>query len=216
MFGHLIIVCFSAYLVFLDGLTSLGNLFSQEWHLVDLRRAELMFACILLYWFRHLLTLFYLLQRRVDWPEVLGLLGFFACFEIGLLLLGGGAFRETVIEFGSLDLIAVLLLCLGSCLNSFSEMQRKWWKRHPENKGQCYTGGLFRHSMHINYFGDIVLFTAWCLFTYNFWSLALPLLIAYTFIKFHIPDLDTYLSQRYGKPFDNYAANTKKLIPYVY
>ena len=105
---------------------------------------------------------------------------------------------------------------VGSYLNSFSEIQRKWWKKNSANKGHCYTEGLFSYAMHINYFGDIVLFTGWALFTYHLFTLALPLLMGIMFVFIHIPPLDHYLSQRYGNEFNEYAKKTKKLIPYIY
>ena len=89
-------------------------------------------------------------------------------------------------------------------------------KQDSANKGECYTGGLFRHSMHINYFGDIVLFTGWSLFTHATWALALPVFMAIMFAFVHIPALDAYLAKRYGDAFENYARKTKKLVPYVW
>jgi len=133
-----------------------------------------------------------------------------------LILIGGGVFRDYFIQFGFLDAVAFVLLLLGSYLNSFSEIQRKWWKSDSENSGHCYTEGLFSYSMHINYFGDTVLFTGWCLFTSNYWMLGLPLLMGGMFVFFHIPCLDAYLAERYGKEFNDYSKRTKKFIPYVY
>ena len=214
--GHLVIVLISAWLVFFDGWRIMGLWFGREWSLTDPERGKILLACAALYWLRHLVTLFYLLKRKVDWNEVWGLLVFFAIFEIGLVLVGGGAFRSETIDLGWLDTVALVLLLAGSYLNSFSEIQRKWWKNNPANKGHLYTEGLFRHSMHINYFGDIVLFIGWCLFTYNFWTLGLPLFMTALFIFSHIPGLDTYLAERYGEEFVAYAKRTKKLIPFIY
>ena len=58
----------------------------------------------------------------------------------------------------------------GSFLNTFSELQRKWWKAQPQNKGRCYTQGLFSLSRNINYFGDVVLFGAWAAATAAWWK----------------------------------------------
>lgn len=214
--GHLAIVLFCAWLVLFNGWATLGNLFGRSWSLADPTRGMILLACAFLYWLRHLTTLFYLLKRKVDWGEVWGLLGFIAFFEIGLVLLGGGALRDYAIDLGWLDIVALALLLIGSYLNSFSEMQRKWWKQDPANKGHCYTGGLFRYSMHINYFGDTVLFTGWCLFTHNFWVLSLPIFMALQFTFFHIPALDSYLAERYGEEFEAYAKKTKRFIPGIY
>ena len=214
--GHLFIVLICAWIVFFEGLTKLGILFDQNWYLSDIRRAYILIACAFLYWLRHMITLFYLLVRKVEWSEVIGLLVFIAFFEIGLLIVGGGAFRDYSIELGLLDVLALVFLLFGSYLNSFSEIQRKWWKKDLSNKGHCYTDGLFKFSMHINYFGDTVLFTGWCLFTYNYWTLGLPMLMAGMFIFMHIPGLDSYLSERYGEEFKTYAEKTKRFVPFIY
>jgi len=214
--GHLVIVLICALLVFYSGSSKLSTLFGADWALSDLTRSYILLACAFLYWARHLITLFYLLDRKVEWSEVLGLLGFIALLEIGLLLVGGGAFRDKSIDFGWLDTIAVALLLFGSFLNSFSELQRKWWKNDPINKGHCYTKGLFKYSMHINYFGDTVMFTGWCLLTSYIWTLAVPLIMAGMFIFYHIPGLDSYLAGRYGKEFQLYSDRTKKFIPFLY
>ena len=209
---HLSIVILSVWLVFFDGLNALpGNL-----QFSDPARAMVLLGCTLLYFLRHMITLFYLLQRMVAWNEALGLIVFMALFEIGALLLGGGVWREAPVAFGWLDLLALGLLLAGSYLNTFSELQRKWWKADPANKGHCYTGGLFAHAMHINFFGDMVLFTGWALFTHSIWALALPVLMTAMFVFLHIPGLDAYLEDRYGDEFRAYAEKTKKLVPGLY
>lgn len=214
--GHLFIIFICAWLIYGNGWEALGHLFGKAWHLADFTRSQILLTCAFIYWLRHVITLFYLLVRKVEWAEVLGLLVLIGLFETGLVLLGGGAFRDDSINFGFLDLIALILYVLGSYLNSFSEIQRKWWKAEPTNKGHCYTKGLFEYSMHINYFGDTVLFTGWCLFTHNFWILGLPLLMACTFIFYHIPGIDSYLDEHYGEEFKIYSEKTKKFIPFIY
>ena len=175
-------------------------------------RAKMLVLVAALYFARHMITLFYLLVRRVDWGEVLGLSAFMAAFEIGFVWLGG----QSSAPFGGLDVLGLGLLFFGSYLNTGSEVQRKWWKADPANKGHCYTLGLFRYAMHINFFGDVVLFSGWALLTGMLWALGLPLMMALMFIFLHIPGLDDYLAKRYGAAFTAYAAKTKKLIPFVY
>ena len=175
-------------------------------------RAKALVLVAALYFLRHAVTLFYLLARKVAWGEVLGLVPFMAAFEIGFVWLGG----QSSAPFGGLDALGLGLLGLGSYLNTGSEVQRKWWKADPANKGHCYTLGLFGYAMHINFFGDVVLFSGWALLTANLWALALPLMMALMFIFLHIPGLDTYLAKRYGDEFTAYAAKTKKLVPFVY
>lgn len=213
---HLLIVCVCFWLVYFSGLTKIGLLFEQDWQFSNLQRAMILSCCALVYWVRHVITLFYLLKRKVSWSEAAGLLLFFALFEVGLLLIGGGAFSKKIIQLNWLDGLALVLFFVGSFLNSYSEMQRKWWKDQPKNKGQCYTQGLFAYAMHINFFGDIVLFTGWCLLTQHIWTLGLPVFMTLMFVFHHIPTLDEYLLNRYGAPFKIYQQSVKKLVPFVY
>ncbi len=214
--GHLAILLICTWLIYGKGWEALGHGFGKYWHLSDVYRAQILLFCTFIYWLRHVYTLFRLLVRKVEWSEVLGLLVFIGSFEIGLILLGGGAFRDHSINLGLLDLVALALFVLGSHLNSYSEIQRKLWKSKAANRGRCYTKGLFSYSMHINYFGDTVLFLGWCLFTTNLWVLGFPLLMGMTFVFYHIPGLDLYLAERYGNEFEIYSKKTKKFIPFIY
>ncbi len=209
---HFCILLFAVWLV----LPVEKQLFGSWTTLPDLPRAWLLVAFTAVYFLRHLLTLFYLIIRKITWAEALGLVVFLFVIEIGFLLLGGGILRGHPVPFGLLDGVGTGLFLLGSYLNSFSEIQRKWWKQDRANKGHCYTGGLFRYSMHINYFGDTVLFTGWAMVTHSAIAYLLPLLITLLFIYMHIPGLDAYLEERYGDEFRAYAKSTRKLIPFVY
>lgn len=213
---HLAVIAICSWIAFSDGWERIGGWFGQEWQLNDPARAKVLFFCAAIYFLRHGVTLFYLLVRRVAWPEVFGLIAFMAFFEIGLLIAGGGALRAQPIAFGPLDILSIVLFATGSWLNTWSEVQRKLWKRDPANKGKCYTSGLFRHSMHINYFGDVMLFTGWSLLTHEAWAVVLPLFMAMMFAFVHIPALDAYLADRYGPAFETYARKTKKLVPYLW
>ena len=210
---HFVIILLCFWLVLGGGIHTPGG---KTLQLTDLTRAHILLACAVIYFIRHGLTLFYLLARRIDWGEVFGLTALFALFELGLILVGGGLFRDTAIALSGLDIFAVILYLSGSYLNTASEVQRKLWKKDPSNQGHCYTGGLFRYSMHINYFGDVVLFTGWCLLTASWWTLGLPLLMLLLFMFVHIPPLDHYLAERYGEEFDLYRAKTRRLIPYIW
>ncbi len=188
--------------------------FGLDWP--DQTRAVLLFAAAALYFLRHQITLFVLLKRRVAYSEALGLSAFMALFEIGFLLLGAGILSGKAAPFGPLDVFAIALILIGSFFNTGSELQRHIWKRAPAHKGQCYTGGLFAHSMHINYFGDSVLFTGWALLTTSWFAFAIPAFMTVSFVFFHIPGLDAYLADRYGAAFKSYAASTAKFVPYIY
>ncbi len=165
---------------------------------------------------RHVLALFVLLKRRILMSEVVGLIGFMAIFEIGFLLLGAGLASAVSQSFGWLDWVGISMFLTGSFLNTASEIQRWIWKKKPSSKGKCYTKGLLAYSMHINYFGDTILFSGWAMLTASLFAWPVPIFITASFIWFHIPALDTHLFKRYGKSFENYATQTAKFIPFIY
>lgn len=182
----------------------------------DQSRAQLLALLAVLYWARQWVTLFVLLQRQVQLSETLGLAVFFATFEIGFLLLGAGALTGQSTPFGWLDGIGLGLVVIGSYLNTGSELQRRKWKQLPSSKGHCYTKGLFAYSVHINYFGDSILFTGWAILAASAFAFSIPALMIVLFVFFHIPPLDAYLTDRYGDEFKAYAAKTAKFIPFLY
>lgn len=186
------------------------------WSLPDRTRALLVLAAAALYFARSLVTLFVLLKRKLAYSEALGLALLLALIEIGFVALGGGLLRGHAAALGWLDGVAVVLILAGSWLNTGSELQRRAWKKDPANKGHCYTGGMFAWSMHINYFGDTVMFTGWALLTASLWALVLPVFMALSFVFYHIPGLDAYLAGRYGEEFRAYAARTAKFVPFLY
>lgn len=161
---------------------------------------------------RFVLTLFVLLKRKIHNAELISVPIAFACYYIGFAL-----FAQTrAAGFGMLDIIAIAVFALGCVLNTGSEMQRYRWKKNPENKGHLYTEGLFKHSMHINFLGDILWVSAFAIATQNLWALSVPLVLIGFFVFDAIPNLDAYLSKRYSDEFPAYAAKTKKLLPWVY
>ncbi|WP_417714289.1 DUF1295 domain-containing protein [Pseudophaeobacter arcticus] len=185
-----------------------------EW--ADPTRAKVLALCAVLYWARHAVTLFVILQRRVEMSEGLGLTLFIGIVEIGFLVLGAGALSGVSTPFGLWDWLGAALLATGSCLNTGSELQRRAWKRLPGSKGRCYTGGLFSYSVHINYFGDSLLFTGWAILAASVWAFSIPLLMVALFVFYHIPPLDRYLADRYGAEFRAYAGKTAKFVPFLY
>jgi len=70
--------------------------------------------------------------------------------------------------------------------------------------------------MHINYFGDIVLFTGFAMITNSFSMFIIPLMMTVNFVFNITPLLDKYLEKKYGEEFRDYRKKTKKLIPLIY
>lgn len=174
------------------------------------RAALLAFAWV--YFARVLLTSLVFLKRKVGWEEAFQVGPFLLVIQVVLAWLGA----RSPAPWSATDTLAVVLYALGSYLNTGSELQRKRWKSHPENQGHLYTGGLFRLSMHVNYFGDVVLFSGFALLTRSPWAWLVPAVMAAMFVFLHIPMLDRYLRGRYGDEFVEWERRTRKLVPFVY
>lgn len=212
MIIHTAAVILVGWLLLGDGLTLLAGRFGDSWLPGDELRRQLIFAGSLIYLLRLFFTTFVLLKRDMPWNEVAAVGPWLWVIHLTFALLGGPNSQPN----GVIDLVAIALYLFGSYLNTGSEYLRLRWKRHPENKGKLYTGGLFKYSMHINYFGDVVLFSGLALLTHSPYAFIIPLLMAASFIFFHIPNIDSYLAEKYSPDFQRYAQQTKKLIPFVY
>lgn len=169
-------------------------------------------STFIIYMLRLFFGTFVFLKRAMPWSEaaIVGIWfgAIFYSMSFGALT---PHFSSTMsLIFGS------ILFLLGSYLNTTSEWQRYIWKKHPENKGKLYTQGLFGYSMHINYFGDTVFTFGFALISGNWFTFIIPVLMAAMFLFEHIPRIDKYLAEKYGTDFKNYAAKTKKFIPWIY
>lgn len=117
---------------------------------------------------------------------------------------------------GLLDIVGIILFLAGSYINTLADYQRFAWKRKIENKGRLCTRGLFKYSMHINYFGDSVSYVGLALITLELVCLLVSIGIIVNFIVLQIPLLDKHLSKKYENEFGEYAKQTKKFIPFIY
>jgi len=206
-----IVILWVSYWILFDG--GYQQMFSSSAprHGNDLRQI-ILFAFNLIVFFRICITIFYLLHRHMPWQEAFSIPFAFAIYYVGFALLG----YKTERPFDFIDAIAGVLFITGSYLNTGSELMRNKWKKAPENKRKLYTTGLFKYSMHINYFGDILWVTAYAILTRNWYSCFIPAFIFSFFAFYNAPKLDKYLASKYGKQFDEYRKRTKKLIPFIY
>jgi protein-S-isoprenylcysteine O-methyltransferase Ste14 len=175
-------------------------------------RRVLLCSCLVIYFFRLATCLFVFFRRKLPWIEAITV-----AIVMGLILFAltyvGGTSNEPINIF---DIVGLALFALGSYLNSHSEYLRHQWKVKLENQGRLYTGGLFRYSMHINYFGDTILFTGWALITQSPIMLLIPLGMTVNFVFILIPRLDEYLESKYKEELREYAKRTKRFIPWIY
>ena len=175
-------------------------------------RHILLITCVLIYILRLGVTLFLFIQRRLVWLEALTISVVMSIILSVIIYTG----KNNPMLFSIIYIHAILLYISGSFINTYSEYLRYIWKRNPKNKGHIYKYGLFKYSMHINYFGDVLLFSGLSILTGRYWTLIIPIGMLLNFMIFIIPGLDNYLSQKYGDEFTEYSQTTKKIIPYIY
>ncbi len=212
LLSHLIILVTIAWIYLVGGIEIIGRLFGLTLLPGNLIRRTILLSFGIIYTGRVILTLFYLLKRKIDWKETVGVIGALAFYQLGFAL--SGATQSAFID--PIDYIAIGIFFIGSFINTGSEFQRKRFKDRPENKGKLYTRGLFSFSRHINYFGDFVWTIGWALMTRNWWSAIMPIFCILGFVFFSIPMLTKYLEEQYKDQYREWASRTKKLIPFIY
>jgi protein-S-isoprenylcysteine O-methyltransferase Ste14 len=200
------------WILLLGGIETIGSWFGFTGAVAPLSRRLVLFLFVAVTYLRMTVMITVLLKRSIGWEEAVAVPFAFFLYYVLFSVLGG----LRPVPFGAVDVVAVGLFAIGAVLNSLSELLRHRWKRDPRNKGRLYTGGLFRLSRHINYFGDIVWVSGWALFTHNPWSAAMPALLFCMFAFYNAPLLDRHLAAKYGAEFQDYRQRTKGLVPLLF
>lgn len=58
-------------------------------------------------------------------------------------------------RFGFVDIVALLVWCMGFFFESVGDHQLKTFLKDPANKGKIMQGGLWKYTRHPNYFGEV-------------------------------------------------------------
>jgi protein-S-isoprenylcysteine O-methyltransferase Ste14 len=201
-----------AWWLLFGGTGSVGAWFGRSWPTGDGARRLCLAAMLAIYFVRLVFTQFVFLKRAVGWGEACVIVPWVLCIYL-LLAMAGGTNPSPIGAFAG---AGAFLFVLGSWMNSYAEYARHVWKRQPENRGRLYTLGLFRYSRHPNYLGDLISFSGLCLVSGRWMTIVIPLMMLAGFVFANIPMLDSHLRDHYGAAFDEYAARTSKLIPFVY
>jgi len=175
-------------------------------------RRVIIFSFNIITFFRLAYMMFFLLKRKIAWEESISVPFAFALYYIGYALLVLPVGRS----IDNLDYCSIAVFFIGGFLNTYSEILRNIWKQNAEHKGQLYTGGFFKYSRHINYFGDLLWVTAYALITRNWYAVSIPVFLFCFFAFYNAPKLDKYLYNKYGHAFERYSKTTKMLIPFIY
>lgn len=209
---HLLLIIIVFWILFEDGLPAISSWYGKSWIPGDLTRRMLLFTTSTILFLRWGVTNFYLLKRSMSWTEIIVVSIELFLIHSSYSILGGRVANPV----GVIEFVGIGLFVIGSYLNTGSEIMRLNWKKDLENKGKIYDKGLFKYSMHINYFGDIVWATGMALISGSTWVFLIPLYMSFGFIFIHIPRLDKHLNERYRDQYEDYAIRTKKLIPFIY
>ena len=194
---------------YLDGLSELLKHESVQGNSL---RQIIIISCFLIYFIRFTIGMFVFLERKIGWFEG-GLVSFLFFIMFTLFGTAAGSRPEPI---GILDIVGIILFLSGSSINTLADYQRYAWKRKRENKGRLYTRGLFKYSMHINYFGDGICYFGLALIALKLVCILISIGIVLNFVFLQIPLLDDHLSRKYRNDFKEYAKKTKKLIPFIY
>jgi steroid 5-alpha reductase family enzyme len=197
-------------------LTLLGVTFSSSFLLqnnqIDFLHKVLLLFCLIVFYIRLVICLFLFVKRKVSWFEA-SAVGALYGFLVYIFSYWGSLHSNSSF---TIEITGIVFFIFGSFINSFSDYQRYVWKKKHENKGRIYTQGLFKYAMHINFWGDTVMFVGYAFVTQNLMSFIPVMAITLNFVFIQIPHLDDYLMKRYGVEFIEYARKTKKYIPFIY
>ncbi len=209
---HTLFLCIAYLICFDDTFLWIDEILRVDFNEGNIYRKSCLLIFGIIMYIRMNITTLYLLKRKIQFDEFFGVIMAYAIYQIGFVLLGG--WNSSTFDF--FDYIGILLFISGSYINTFSEIQRRRFKRDPLNNGKLYTLGLFKFSRHINYFGDICWVTGWAIISHNLWASLIPILLTFGFIYFFIPELSQYLEKNYTEEYVDWKKHTRKLIPFIY
>jgi protein-S-isoprenylcysteine O-methyltransferase Ste14 len=178
----------------------------------DAARRLALFLFVIATYLRMTVMITVFLKRSIGWEEAISVPVGFGVYFVGYALLGGAR----SVPFGALDVVGIVLFLAGAALNTTAELLRHRWRRDPSHRGKLYTGGLFRFSRHVNYFGDVVWVAGWALVTRNPWSAIVPVFLFCMFAFYNVPRLDSHLARKHGAEFQAYRSRTRGLVPFLF
>ncbi len=178
----------------------------------DPARRLVLMICFGITVLRLVATLLVFYRRKMFWVEAILIANIMPLvFPLGAYFCAGVA--EPI---GWPAAAGLLAFGLGCYLNTGGEYARHVWKLDPRNSGQLYTGGLFRRVRHVNYSGDILIYTGIALVGGDLRYLIVPGLMAGIFVGLLIPLKEKYLRDKYGAAFEAYARRSQRLVPYIF
>lgn len=121
-----------------------------------------------------------------------------------------------------LTVLGGLVWFCGWCIEMVADFQKSAFKKNPANKGKFIRTGIWAHSRHPNYFGEIALWigvfiaAAPALVSWQWVTILSPILTTVLLTKVSgIPLLEKKADQRWGgqPDYEEYKKNTPVLVP---
>lgn len=126
------------------------------------------------------------------------------------------------VDFGPWAIIGLIIWLLGFGFEVIADYQKSRFRKDPANKDRFIRTGLWAHSRHPNYFGEIVLWVGIAVIAipvlqgWQYVTLLSPVFVATLLIKVSgIPQLEDKADQQWGgqKEYEQYKATTPILVP---
>lgn len=134
----------------------------------------------------------------------------YACLLPGFFYLVRGGGLKTGTIFGLLTIIA------GATLEMVADYQMQKFRKQRKDRAQLLRRGLWRHSRHPNYLGEIIVW--WGVYVvmlsvyHDLWYLCFGALAnTFLFLIISIPMAENHLAT-YKKGYDEYRQKTRKLL----
>ncbi len=166
----------------------------EDWRYVDLRKKT---------------KVFYPLVSFLGIQLFPTLIVFTACLPIESIIMSTEAINLS-------DIIGGLLMITGILLEIFADIQMHGFRINPDNKGNIINIGLWKHSRHPNYLGEITFW--WGVYVLSIatqpptYYISGAIIVSLLFLFISIPMMEKRVQNREG--FAKYKKRTPVLIPW--
>lgn len=158
-------------------------------------------------------------QWRKEWGAWFYFRSFWQVFMLQgflmlVILLPVVAVYQQEVSFSLITILGLAIWLLGFIFESISDYQLLKFVKNPDNRQKILQTGLWKHSRHPNYFGEIIQWWGIWLLSLDYIAILGPLLISFLIIKVSgIPMLEKKM-ETYPQ-WSQYKKSTSILIPFL-
>jgi protein-S-isoprenylcysteine O-methyltransferase Ste14 len=111
---------------------------------------------------------------------------------------------------------AIAIFCIGILISFVAYKQRADFYADRDHAGLLYTGGLYKYSRYIFYFGDFLWVLGYTMVLHRKIVMFIPFGLFAIYAFYNAPKLDKINTKKYGKDFYKLKNNSRKVIPYLF